>query len=140
MKKHEPKVHPVDVCTELRQNFEDDIRVRFGEGKQPNLQRSKAGCYIDRDIQCWWNGYKLANESIHLVKRKTHPLASRYIIGRIEGTEVTQRFRLSPVPYRHKARLGAELEAKRLVEEHGQPFAIFRCVEVINPPAEEAVE
>lgn len=125
---------------DLRERFIEDIKRIWGEKTLPDLSlvqsgqpnsSGKAGSFKDKGVHKMWQGYLLAHGANHheIAVDNRHLHMGTYVVGRVDGKK--QIF--SRAPHRHLHRKLAEVEAQRLVKEHGFEFGIWRCVNVVTP-------
>lgn len=128
-----PKPTPPAKETTLREDFED---LLFQEGSFDHkvLDRLQNGRYKTPWVQAKWEGFCMYhNKLVTLPAEKYKPrydkVLGRYIIGKVGDTGAIL---FHNVPFRHQTKALALEEANRLSAEFQHPFAIFRCLDIIN--------
>lgn len=125
----------VSAETSLREDFEN---LLFEEGAvNPNdLDVDENNRYIKKWVKARWEGFMMYHNNNTAVKsasfkNKYNNTLSRYVIGKVtEAGKVV----FTAAPYRHKTKALAMEEANRLAAQFIAPFAVFRCLDIIEPP------
>ena len=131
----------------LRERFIEDAKratdhrgstqLDFKTSKQPGQE----GRFLNKHTHALWLGYQLAHTAAYhddKVENEELILNGRYIVVNNIGPGI--KVKSSHHPFVHRGRKAAFDEAGRLSNEHGTPFAIFRCVGTRLPEAIKSAE
>lgn len=132
---HAPANPPIVDLKELtlREDFEN---LLFQQGSfEPHIvNRDERGRYITPWVNARWEGFQMYHNDLVVMtsgkyKNKYARTLGRYVIGKLV---LNGGVMFKQVPFRHQTKALALEEANRLSTEFGEPFAIFRCLDIID--------
>ena len=123
--------------TSIRLDFENLMFETVDGFNISDLDCNEEGEYKNPITQSYWKGFCMYHNKLTIVsngafKPKYSKTLGVYVVARV-ATNGTAVFTQSP--FRHYTKAGALEEANRLTATHGSPFAIFRCLDIIDTPA-----
>jgi hypothetical protein len=118
---------------ELRLRFIEDTAILSRSHPldfRVSTQVGQEGRFLDKKTHQMWLGYELFHKAaMHRVEADEKALLhGTYVIGAHIGPG--PKLGMSHRPFVHKTKHSAFEEAERLTNEHGGPYAIFRCIKV----------
>lgn len=136
--KREGKAPPVALVPDnkemsLREEFED---LLFQEGSfDPSiLDRADNDRYVVPWVNARWEGFQMYHRRLTLVstdkfKAKYNRTLGRYVLGKVA---INGSVLFTKTPFRHQTKAQALEEANRLSTEFSAPFALFRCLDIVD--------
>lgn len=126
----------------LRERFIEDASALY-KNRNLNFTQSKMpgqeGRFVDNEVHQLWLGYELFNISSNMRDKadSSTSIYGQYIVGNHTGPGPKLIMNRKPMVHRNK--FLAYIEAERLAEEHGETFAVFRCIKTFSerPPVED---
>lgn len=98
------------------------------------LEQDHLGRYITPWVNARWEGFQMYHRHLTVAgkpafKNRYNRTLGRYVIGKIghQGKAI-----FTTAPFRHQTKAEAMQEANRLAVELGEPFAVFRCLDIID--------
>lgn len=127
------QIKPDVVESTLQDEFEDllfqDLML-----EQKVLDKDEQGKYKTSWVNARWEGFQMYHRHLTIAgkpafKNRYNRTLGRYVVGQVghQGKVVFTR-----VPFRHPTRASAMEEANRVAAEQQQPFAVFRCLDIID--------
>lgn len=125
----------------LRDEFEN---LLFEEGSfDPKvLDRDSRGKYVTQWVNARWEGFQMYHNKLTIASSDSYSpkyakTLGRYVLGKVGAAGVAI---FTKAPYRHQTKALALEEANRLSALFGEPFALFRCLDIIDNRQEESHE
>lgn len=130
-------VKAVPLEFDLRDEFETLSRQSWhGEVPVALFNRdNKTDRYVDRGVNTRWVGFRMCFTALmkpyRSIKESYQRIFGNFIVGEVTNTG---QVLFSNTPYRHRSLSGVYEEVNRLVNTQHKPYAIFRCVDIIDAP------
>lgn len=118
----------------IQEDFENSLFETEMGATPAELAKDSNGRYINSRIRLMWFGFNLYHQKMTMARRSEfreayHKPLGSYIVGKVYNNGGTI-FTKVPVRFRNKAH--AYEEAQRLLGEHGEAWAVWRCIDILG--------
>lgn len=125
---------PHEVPETIQEDFENFLFETETGATPAELEKDSTGRYTHKNIRLMWYGFNLYHQKMTMARRAEfraayHKALGSYIVGKVYENGATV-FTKVPVRYRNKAQ--ALEEANRLLEEQGEAWAVWRCIDIFG--------
>lgn len=130
--------HPNTIQEDFENSlFETEVGATISE-----LAKDADGRYISNRIRLLWFGFNLYHQKMTMARRAEfreayHKPLGSYIVGKVYETGGTV---FTKVPTRFRTKALAFEEAHRLLDEQGEAWGVWRCVDIIGKADIKPVE
>lgn len=134
------KLH--EVPNTIQEDFENALFETEVGATPSELAKDSDGRYLSSRIRLLWFGFNLYHQKMTMARRTEfreayHKPLGSYIVGKVfenGGTIFTK------VPTRFRTKALAFEEANRLLDEHGEAWGVWRCVDILGKGDVKPVE